>query len=427
MGVRSGARGIFLLALLPFTAATTALASSPARAGEVPVFSQRLPSSSIACPFTGEEIRPEEVLAGKPAVLFFTDSAAGLRGDLARFLAELQTEFAPWLSWVGILVGTGTAEEVRRIESDSPLRFSRCASDRGGEWKAAFGLTSLPAAVFINEGGYVVRRQYGLPQQDVPGILRDVARLVGAGRLVGRPAFDFKVREVGTGAEKTLADLVGRDYTLFLSLRSDCTSCLEELQTLKRFRDRYRGRVTLVVVYHDQLQEPPQVSGENPAVPQPDFELWDQGLSYADRYSVNGVPFLVVADRGGTVALARTGFDPGSAGSVEEELDRLLSRLPAGTKDEAAFLEYLRIREEALAFLREGNSVMAVFFLERALELNPEYFTLESLLAEAYLGCGKRQEAIGAYRRYLAADPQACDREKVERRISALAAAPAHP
>jgi tetratricopeptide (TPR) repeat protein len=177
-------------------------------------------------------------------------------------------------------------------------------------------------------------------------------------------------------------------------------------------------------VYHDQLREPRPAAGGGGGSGRPDYELWDQGLGYADRYSVNGVPFLLVADRGGTVAMARTGFDPGVGNSVEGELDRLVSRLPAGTKDEAAFLEYLRIREEAQAFLRDGNAGMAVFFLERALELNPEYFTLQSLLADAYLGCGRRQEAVQAYTRYLAAEPQACDREKIERRIGALAAAP---
>jgi hypothetical protein len=356
--------------------------------------------------------------------LFFTDVSSGVGGDLARFLAEVQAEYAPWLSWIGIVVGPATQEDIRRLQSSSVVRFSRCINDRSGDWKTAFGLTSLPAAVFVNAEGFVTRRQYGIRADDLPGITREVARLVSAGKLTGRPAYDFKLREVETGAERTLADLVEREYTLFLSLRSDCTSCLEELQTLKQFRDRHRDRVTLVVVYHDQLQEPRLAAGGGDRQGgKPDYELWDQGLGYADRYSVSGVPFLLVADRRGTVALARTGFDPGSGDSVEGELDRLVSRLPAGAKDEAAFLEYLRIREEARAFLRDGNAGMAVFFLERALELNPEYFTLHSLLADAYLGCGRRQEAVEAYTRYLSADPQACDREKIEKRISALTAA----
>ena len=423
MGTSRIRKRFFLSGLTIFAALVAAGPTVGAEASEVPVLSSKLPSFQVSCPLTGDEFRPSEVLAGKPTLLFFTDIPSGVGGDLARFLAEVQAEYAPWLSWIGIIVGPATPEDVRKLQSSSVVRFSRCINDRSGDWKTTFGLTSLPAAVFVNAEGYVTRRQYGIRADDLPGIIRDVARLVSAGKLTGKPAYDFKLREIETGAERTLADLVEREYTLFLSLRSDCTSCLEELQALKQFRDRHRDRVTLVVVYHDQLQEPRPATGGDRGGGRPDYELWDQGLGYADRYSVNGVPFLLVADRGGTVALARTGFDPGSGNSVEGELDRLVSRLPAGAKDEAAFLEYLRIREEARAFLRDGNADMAVFFLERALELNPEYFTLHSLLADAYLGCGKRREAVEAYARYLAADPQACDREKIEKRISALTAA----
>ena len=73
---------------------------------------------------------------------------------MARFLAELQAEYAPWLSWVGVLVGPGGAEDIRRLHQVSPLRFGACLNDRDGSWKAAFRLTSLPAAVFVNEEGY---------------------------------------------------------------------------------------------------------------------------------------------------------------------------------------------------------------------------------------------------------------------------------
>jgi len=192
----------------------------PARADpkDIPILADRLPSRKIPCPLTGEDHQPSEALAGKASLLFFTDVPTGVQGGLARFLAELQTEYAPWLSWVGVLVGQASVEDIRKLHEASPLRFSDCMNDQSGTWKTAFGLTSLPAAVFVNEEGYVVRRQYGFRAEDGPEITRDIERLIGAGKLAGKAAHDFKLREVGTDAERTLADLVDRDYTIFLSL-----------------------------------------------------------------------------------------------------------------------------------------------------------------------------------------------------------------
>lgn len=415
---------LFIAGLLLCAAVPATVLPARAAAKDIPILVDRIPSRQLPCPLTAEEHRPTEVLAGKASLLFFTDLPTGVPGDLARFLAELQTEYAPWLSWVGVLVGPGSTEDIRRLRGNSPLRFSECMHDESGSWKKAFGLTALPAAVFVNEEGYVVRRQYGFKVEDAPGITRDIERLIGAGKLAGKAARDFKLREVGTDAERTLADLVDRDYTVFLSLRSDCTSCREELEELKHFRDRNKARVSLVVVYHDQVQESPVAIGAPGGADGPDHELWDPGLSYAEQYSISGVPFVLVTDKGGRVALARSGFSPKAAGEITGELDRLVGRQAARSTDEAAFTEFRRIRQEALAFLDAGKAGIAALFLERAIEINPEYFTLHSLLADAYLRTGKRREAIQAYTRYLQADPLACDREKIERRIKVLAAGP---
>jgi len=419
--------GLQFFSVLVLCAAIPAI-DSPVRAGaaDIPILSDRLPLSKAPCPLTGEEHQPSEVLAGKAALLFFTDLSTGVPEDLAGFLAELQTEYAPWLSWVGVLVGPGSTEDIRKFNEKSPLRFRECMHDLTGSWKTAFRLTSLPAAVFVNEEGYVVRRQYGFRMEDAPGITRDIERLIGAGKLAGKAAHDFKLREVGTDAERTLADLVDRDYTIFLSLRSDCTSCREELQELKLFRDRNKEQVSLVVVYHDQVEKSPVALGVEGAGNRPDHELWDPGLSYAERYSVSGVPFVLVTDRGGRVALAHAGFSPKSAWEITGELNRLVGNPPAGATDDAGFAEFRRIRQEALAFLDDGKAGMAALFLERAVEINPEFFTLQTLLADAYLRVGRRREAIQAYTRYLLADPLACDREKIERRIKVLTAAPPH-
>jgi tetratricopeptide (TPR) repeat protein len=417
----NSARLVFFSGLLLCVAILAAAAPAPAGTAGIPVLSDRLPVSPIPCPLTGEEHQPAEVLAGKASLLFFTDLSTGVPGDLAHFLAEQQAEYAPWLSWVGVLVGPGGVEDIRKFNEKSPLRFSECMHDETGSWKKAFRLASLPAAVFVNEEGYVVRRQYGFRVEDAPGITRDIERLISAGKLAGKAARDFKLREVGTDAERTLADLVDRDYTIFLSLRSDCTSCREELDALKLFRDRNKEQVSLVVVYHDQVEESPvAVAGVGD---RPDHELWDPGLSYAERYSVSGVPFVLVTDRGGRVALARAGYSAKSAREITGELDRLVGSPPASSTSDAAFSEFRRIRQEALAFLDGGKAGMAALFLERAIEINPEFFTLQTLLADAYLRVGRRREAVQAYTRYLLADPLACDREKIERRIKVLATA----
>ncbi len=419
----NSARQIFFTGLMLCAAILVAGPSAPAGSADLPVLSDRLPAFEIPCPLTGEEHQPATVLAGKASLLFFTDLSAGVQGDLARYLGELQTEYSPWLSWVGVLVGEAGVEDIRKLHQASPLRFRDCMNDRSGSWKAAFRLTSLPAAVFVNEEGYVVRRQYGFRVEDAPGITRDIERLISVGKLAGKAAHDFKLREVGTDTERTLADLVERDYTIFLSLRSDCTSCREELEVLTLFRDRNKEQVSLVVVYHDQVQVP-AAAGDGD---RPDHELWDPGLSYAERYSISGVPFVLVTDRGGQVALARAGFSPKTGREFAGELDRLVGRVQDKPSEEAKYTEFRRIRQEALAFLADGKPGMAVLFLERALEINPEYYTLQSLLADAYLSAGRRREAALAYTRYLAADPQACDKEKIERRIAVLTtAAPPH-
>lgn len=413
-------RNDLLAALVLFAA--LGVCAGQARAGEkdIPVLSERLPLSPIPCPLTGEEHQPSEVLAGKASLLFFTDVPTGVPGDLAGFLAELQTEYAPWLSWVGVLVGPGSTEDIRKLHDQSPLRFGECMHDESGSWKKSFRLASLPAAVFVNEEGYVVRRQYGFRIEDAPGIARDVERLIGAGKLAGKAARDFKLREVGTAAERTLTDMVERDFTVFLSLRSDCTSCREELEELQRFRDRNKAKVSLVVVYHDQVQESPSPTICGPAASRPDHELWDPGLSYAERYSISGVPFMLVTDRGGQVALARSGFSTKTAGEITAELNRVVGGAHDESPADVKFAELCRIRKEALAFLADGKAGLASLYLERALETNPEFYTLQSLLADAYLSDGRRREAALAYTRYLAADPLACDKEKIERRIKVL-------
>ena len=89
---------IFFLSSLFFCAVVMAVGiGAPAGGEEIPVLEDRLPSFPLNCELTGEEGRPDDVLRGKPAVLYFTDTRRGTSGELVRFLAEMQAEYAPWL------------------------------------------------------------------------------------------------------------------------------------------------------------------------------------------------------------------------------------------------------------------------------------------------------------------------------------------
>lgn len=391
-----------------------------AGAEEIPVLEDRLPSFPLTCELTGEEGRPDAVLRGKPAVLYFTDTRRGTAGELVRFLAEMQAEYAPWLTWAVVLVGPAGPDEIRKLHAESPVRFNRCFSDRSGEWRAAFRLQDLPAAVLITDEGYVLRRQYGFRAEDKLLLTREVERLVQAGKLIGRPAEDFTLPEIGTGRLKTLADVAQRDYTILFSLRNDCAECFEELKILQRYRDDNPERVVLVAIYHDADVASPTAPVAREALLHPDHAVSDRNGNYADRYFVAGLPFLLVIDPEGKIALARKGFSRDITTAFPQEMAHLISREAApGTKTND-FAALRRIRAEGLEFLAQGQYGMAALFLERALELNPGFFTLQPLLAEAYAGVGKRREAAMAYTRYLAAEPKACDREKIEEQIGLL-------
>jgi hypothetical protein len=391
---------------------------------ELPVLSEQLPSFPVNCELTGESVQPDMALRGKPALLYFTTPSQGTSGELAGFVADLQADYAPWVTWVGVLVGPVEPSQVRKMHETSPVRFSRCFTDQAGEWRAAFDLPELPAIVLVTEEGYVLRRHAGFRPGDGVLLTRELERLVQSGKLVGRPARDFSLPEVGSNRVRSLADVAQRDYTILFSLRSDCTECVEELKALQVYRDRNPERVSLVAIFHDADTEAAAGTvAAHPAV-HPDHTVRDPGLTYADRYSVSGLPFLLVVDPEGKITLARKGLPHEGEEPFEHEMNTIVGRQPAREKKAGGFAELRRIRAEGLEFLSRGQFGMAAMFLERALELNPELYTLQPLLAEAYAGEGKRREAALAYTRYLAAEPKAFDRDEIEERIGLLTAAP---
>jgi tetratricopeptide (TPR) repeat protein len=122
--------------------------------------------------------------------------------------------------------------------------------------------------------------------------------------------------------------------------------------------------------------------------------------------------------------MVRRGFLPDEAPALVGELQRLIARPLDPGEAGLRFAEFRRIRAEGLALLDEGRAGMAAFFFERALELCPEFYTVQALLAEAYRTAGRAREAATAYGRYLAAEPLPCDRETIVRQVKTLASAP---
>jgi len=418
---RQGGGGIvrtLLRALVGVLVAVSTAAASPALAGPLPVFAGRLPSRPFPCPLSGSESRPDDAYRSLPGVLLFLDATATEPDDLERLLGKLQQEFAPWFRWGAVVTGRPAPDEeaLRRFRTGGALRVDNVWSDPDGAWRESFGLAGLPAAVLVNESGHVTTRQVGLRAEDEPRLLQAFERLVSASRLRGRPMRDFKLPESGSGRLTTFADLPLRDYTLLLSVRSGCQSCLDEMQTLRDLERRHPGRMALVTIAHDSPAEAADAAPDGS-----DLSLADPDLLYAERYSLVGLPALLVVDRRGTIVLARQGFLPDEAASLTEDLDLLLSG-PAPPRDGGErFAEFLRIRAEALELLGAGRAGLAALFLERALELFPEFYTVQLPLAQAYLAAGRTREAARAYARYLAAEPRASDRGAVLAELKTLA------
>jgi hypothetical protein len=405
--------------------AALGFAAPPARGAHpppLPILSARLPSEPFRCLGTGGTKRPSEVFRGRPALLVFADARDGLSGELSAAIEALQQEFAPWLGWGAVLVGQGLSESVTLPDAGGRLRFDGRWTDPDGSWRAAFVGNELPAVVLVNEAGYVTRRQAGRAACDAAALREALGRLVGAGKLKGRAARDFKLEELGSGRLVTLADVATRDFTLLLSLRADCEACNEELGLLERIRQEYRERVTLVAIDHDPLGGPGRSPSSGEGQPRPDLLLRDPELRYAERYALGGVPALVVVNGAGRIVLARQGFLPDEAVGLASELRRAIGGRTASGEETLRFAEFRRIRTEGLALLDGGRPGMAAFFFERALELFPEFHTVQALVAEAHQAAGSTREAAHAYGRYLASEPLPCDRQSILRRIKALAA-----
>ncbi len=421
MGVPHRARGArsFRLPALVFYGAM--LVPVPGMGGEsLPIFAERIPSTPLSCLLMGRESRLSDIQGGRPMVIYFSDVRAGAPASLERFLAEQQAGYAPWFTWVSVLDGRGEAEEIERVLNDSLLRSDQCFHDRDGQWRKALGIEKTPALFFFNEDGYLVRRQEGFQPGDGPGLERTFDRLARAYTLGGGMARDFKLPEIGAGRLLTLLEVARKDYTMLLFLQANCISCLSELRLLELIRNRYRDRVGLVAVFHDPAQDERVRRILDAYQLHPDYILADPGLLQPGGYHFRLVPVLLVIGPDGKIIFSRKGFQSREASPLAAQLDRLFWMRPAADS-RSPFQEARRIHDEALQFLSEGKVGMAALYLERILELHPDFYTLHCRVADAYLALGRRKEAARGYARYLAAESQPYDLVQVREKIRSLA------
>lgn len=412
-------RSFMKLALLLGSFGRTVAPAHAADLPPLPILADRLPSQPAPLAGGGAS-RPSDAFGGKPALVVIADARRGVPEELAAAIGALQQEFAPWLGWGAALTGAGG---IALPEGLARLRLDGCWIDADGAWQSGLSISALPAIVLANDAGYVVRRQTGWRAGDEGTLRLAIERLAGAARLRSQPARDFKLEQVGTGRFVTLADVATREYTVLFSFRTDCGACQDELSLLDRIRQERREKVTLVAIDHDPRGGFGTTSSSWDGRLRADVLLRDPDRRYAARYGLDGVPALVVVDGAGQVVLARQGFQPDEMAALGSEVRRTIDGQRAPGPASRRFAEFRRVRAEGLALLDEQRPGLAAFFFERALELLPDFHTVQSLVAEAYQAAGRTREAAKAYGHYLACEPLSCDREHVLRRIKTLAAA----
>ena len=75
-----------------------------------------------------------------------------------------------------------------------------------------------------------------------------------------------------------------------------------------------------------------------------------------------------------------------------------------------------------MKWLGEGRRRMALFYLERVLELQPNLYTVNCQMADICRDLKMRREAARYYARYLGADYDAYDSDRVRQSLRSLTA-----
>ncbi len=397
----------------------------PAPAGEpqLLVYRKALPDVALRDTVTGRAVRLPELLAGRPAVIFLTDGSADTACPLARQLAAHQHEYAPWFSWAGVMSGPCSPERMERLHRSSPVRFQNCLHDPDGSVARALGITGLPALVLANERGYVravcSAAEAAADPLSLDGVLHALA---AAARTTRDAVADFRLPRVGGGLASYL-DVAGSDHTIISFLHTGCLPCARQLEVLEYLRDRHAGGTRLVTVFLDAAGDERIRGFLRAAGASPDTVLRDPRQRLAQRYHIDAVPAVLVADARGRIVYAARGFRDEERRDIYRAIDAAFGMAPPARAAACpAIADPRRIHEEALAYLEEGRPEFALMYLERLRELVPACHSVHLLVARAALAAGRQDLALRSYVRYLAADPLAYDRGDIRTHLTELLA-----
>ncbi len=397
----------------------------PAAAGADPsLYRELLPDNPLYCPLAGNERRLTDALEGRPLVVFLTDLEKGYDNPLGTILSDCQSEFGPWFSWAGVMVGEASKSEIEKMKTRSPLSLETCFQDVDGLWWRDLQVGPLPAVVLANEDGYILARYSGADSRQgqdlLPVILERTAR---AGNLKGKPARDFRLPDPVTGEYFSLFDVSGPEYTTLLFLDSSCDDCLRELRVLERIRRRYPARTSLVTVFHDH----PDSGSIGPTLEsqaiEPDYVLSDPDMRHAGSYLFESVPVLLLIGPDGRIVLSRKGYRSEDALELAAALDGVLfgsSSNPAVTP----FRRARRIAAEGMEFFAQGDYEMAALYWERSLEIFPAAGSVHLPLGEAYRLLGRKRDAARHYGLYLSSGTGGYDLALVKEKLRELSGLP---
>lgn len=386
--------------------------------GTAALYSDHLPENPLFCSFAGSERHLKDVLSGRPLVVFLTDIHHGSDNPLGRHMTELQMEYGPWFTWVGVLVGEAGVEEIKELRSSSRLRLEDCFHDLDGDWWLEFGLGALPGVVVINEDGYILGRFDSFDSQRAHEITSLLGKAARSSNLKGKIAEDFRLPSADSSTYYSLLDVTAGDYTMFYFLQTSCVLCFRELQVLERISDRYRESVGLVAIFHDTGGGKGIGGYLSAAGIEPDFILTDPEFLSRRHYDFLGLPVLLITGPDGKIVFSRKGFRSGDAPSLAIDLDSLF-RETSGADVSTPFKEARRIHGEALEYYDSGRTGLAAAYWERALEIFPDAFSLHAFLADAYGVLGRSRDSAREYARYLSSQPLAYDRVAIRSRIRA--------